>query len=670
MKNLIFLGIVTLLLLLSIPNFAQHNNSELPTSIRTDGMPPDSSAMLEVQDTTKGVLFSRMDSVQREAIVNPATGLLVYQTDGISGFYFYDGTEWIQLHGKLDAETLLGYHPSLDLSCMAVSGSIGIGPGPTSVAVSGDYAYVVDDGGYLQVIDVSNPTAPSMSGSAPIGIVGLDVAVSGSYAYVVEGGYNLLKVIDVSNPSAPVSSGSLVIGEYPFSVAVSNGYAYVVDWISKDLKVIDVSNPSSPVLSGSLVIGPSPESVAVSGGYAYVLESFFDQLQVIDVSDPSSPTLSGSLTIGPDPMSVAVSGGYAYVVDDDSDDLKVIDVSDPSSPVLSGSLGIGPFPFSVAVNGNYAYVLDLDKDLRVIDASGCGNPSLTIDPITGQVVEGPVVLWDNSGTDIVNLNDGDVLIQEGLEVNGTSTFNGGISGDVLLQQGLEVNGASTFNGGINGDVLIQEGLEVNGASTFTGGINGDLSVNGDLTLATSKSVYLGGQTTLGNDGMRFHQVNSNGYIDHVGSGDLHFRVDNGVGNSIRMVIKVDGYIGIGTTVPFHPLHLGSGAHVTSGGVWTNASDQSLKYDLQSIEYGLDEVMRLQAKSYKYKADDSPSIGFVAQEMEQIIPEIVSGVEGEKEIGYGLLTAVLVKAMQEQQEIIDKQQQQINWLMKQFEERSQ
>lgn len=51
---------------------------------------PDQSAQLEVVSTSKGVLIPRITASQRSGINSPATGLLVYQTDGSAGFYFYD----------------------------------------------------------------------------------------------------------------------------------------------------------------------------------------------------------------------------------------------------------------------------------------------------------------------------------------------------------------------------------------------------------------------------------------------------------------------------------------------------------------------------------------------------------------------------------------------------
>ena len=55
---------------------------------------PDASSALEIESTTGGILIPRMTETQRDAIVSPASGLMIYQTDEISGFYFYDGTQW------------------------------------------------------------------------------------------------------------------------------------------------------------------------------------------------------------------------------------------------------------------------------------------------------------------------------------------------------------------------------------------------------------------------------------------------------------------------------------------------------------------------------------------------------------------------------------------------
>ena len=66
---------------------------------------PDNSAQLDVTSTTKGMLVPRLSAAQRTAIAEPATGLIVYQTDGASGFYYNTGTPaaplWVLLINSL-----------------------------------------------------------------------------------------------------------------------------------------------------------------------------------------------------------------------------------------------------------------------------------------------------------------------------------------------------------------------------------------------------------------------------------------------------------------------------------------------------------------------------------------------------------------------------------------
>lgn len=66
-------------------------------SINNTGATADTSAMLDVSSTQKGLLIPRMSAAQRNAIATPATGLLIYQTDGDSGFYYYNGAAWFLL---------------------------------------------------------------------------------------------------------------------------------------------------------------------------------------------------------------------------------------------------------------------------------------------------------------------------------------------------------------------------------------------------------------------------------------------------------------------------------------------------------------------------------------------------------------------------------------------
>lgn len=86
-----------LILFLLLLNF--NNKSQAQLGVGTNS--PHVSAQLDVSSTTKGVLVTKMTQAQRTAIVTPAVGLLVFQTDGSSGFYYNAGTEaspsWIRI---------------------------------------------------------------------------------------------------------------------------------------------------------------------------------------------------------------------------------------------------------------------------------------------------------------------------------------------------------------------------------------------------------------------------------------------------------------------------------------------------------------------------------------------------------------------------------------------
>jgi trimeric autotransporter adhesin len=82
-----------IILLLSFLVFCFHLCNAQSVGIGT--FIPDSSAILDMQSTTKGVLIPRMNKAERNAILDPAAGLMVYQNGPDSiGFYFFNGGSW------------------------------------------------------------------------------------------------------------------------------------------------------------------------------------------------------------------------------------------------------------------------------------------------------------------------------------------------------------------------------------------------------------------------------------------------------------------------------------------------------------------------------------------------------------------------------------------------
>lgn len=207
----------------------------------------------------------------------------------------------------------------------------------TCVAAAGSYAYLIG-GTRLMVLDVSNPSAPTLVATAvlPGGFVG-DVAIEGNLLYAV-GSFGL-RVIDISDPLSPRLIGSTGGGGW-FTAAAQAGFLYAV--AGNTFSVIDATDPTSPHVTGAL---SASGYVAVDGAYAYVTG---DRLQVVDVSNPSNPVLAADVDIPDLPAdfvgTAEIHSGVAYVSTQQG--IVLFDVSTPHSPQLTGYFfaNSGPFP--------------------------------------------------------------------------------------------------------------------------------------------------------------------------------------------------------------------------------------------------------------------------------------------------------------------------------------
>jgi hypothetical protein len=86
--------------------------------INNTGATPDESAILDIQSTDKGLLVPRMSSLEKHNIPSPADGLIVYQTDSIPGYYYFNGDHWVTFahnSGGVDDILVVGSQDSLSI---------------------------------------------------------------------------------------------------------------------------------------------------------------------------------------------------------------------------------------------------------------------------------------------------------------------------------------------------------------------------------------------------------------------------------------------------------------------------------------------------------------------------------------------------------------------------
>ncbi|PTL80169.1 tail fiber domain-containing protein [Vitiosangium sp. GDMCC 1.1324] len=125
----------------------------------------------------------------------------------------------------------------------------------------------------------------------------------------------------------------------------------------------------------------------------------------------------------------------------------------------------------------------------------------------------------------------------------------------------------------------------------------------------------------------------------------------------RMTVY-NGCVGINTQTPSATLDVNGSLNV-QGFSWFrggySGSDLRLKQDITPVEDALEKVLRLRALRYRLRdsQDDAVYLGLIAQEVEQIFPEVVAeNAEGMKGINYSSLVAPLIEAIKTQQRQLD------------------
>ncbi len=141
------------------------------------------------------------------------------------------------------------------------------------------------------------------------------------------------------------------------------------------------------------------------------------------------------------------------------------------------------------------------------------------------------------------------------------------------------------------------------------------------------------------------------------------------GHSNQIFLKQStGNVGIGTNNPgTYKLYVSGAAYATGG--WAG-SDYRWKKNIEPIQDTLDRLTLLQGVTFNWRADEFPDhgftdekqIGLIAQDVEKIIPELVrTDEDGFKAVSYEKLTVVLLEAIKELKEIVEKQQAEIDLL---------
>jgi hypothetical protein len=306
-----------------------------------------------------------------------------------------------------------------------------------------------------------------------------------------------------------------------------------------------------------------------------------------------------------------------------------------------------------------------------IKSSGAGTYPIRIDNSEDtDMLFGVYESSDGDGNNgMLYLNDGAGNTDVKISTNGDSYFNGGklAIGADHADEPLTVRSSGE---NVN-CYLIEVGNDLHASNTkdawikYVGGAaTTDHSWTTGIVSDRFKIIRLGARGTAPDSGDIVMEFASTGTA-HLGmtSSDMRLYLGSQGGafganssNNLRPVGTAFYQNSGGANFVFERAGTGVGYIDASG--FNDGSDEALKKNIADLTYGLDTVKSLKPRKFKWKSNSEDAIGFIAQEVESIVPEIVSESNPEgtltsfKGLSYGHLTAVLVKALQEADDKID------------------
>jgi hypothetical protein len=236
--------------------------------------------------------------------------------------------------------------------------------GANDIEVAGDYAYCAYANG-LVILDVSDPTFPTLCSQRYCYGEGKRIGVSGNYAYLADGPGGL-RVFNIANVFSPTEIGHLQTIGSAVDVYIQGNYAYVAD-DSMGLFVVNVCSPSNPIMVGAFAMpdGYGASALTIADTFACVTSS--NKLNdvnpdgciyIINVNDPLNPFELRSFHLTESATSIVVSGDYIYVTFAAAEIMnggsRVFNILNPSWEYSTSIISSNSY--EIVVTNDYAFV--------------------------------------------------------------------------------------------------------------------------------------------------------------------------------------------------------------------------------------------------------------------------------------------------------------------------
>ena len=324
--------------------------------------------------------------------------------------------------------------------------------------------------------------------------------------------------------------------------------------------------------------------------------------------------------------------------------------------ILDQASGLGKIEFQSANTATWTIETSVDHtDLDIKK----GAKYLRIDTDASQITGAGLTIDNDLMPSSLTANtSGNAATATAWAASRTVTFDtGDVTGSFSIDGSADVDDVvlSVVDNSHNHEVsnITDLGTTLDTKANLTGAL-----FSGDVQIAEGEHIYFGNQSS-----------NTNGYASvrygSYGGGPRIFSIglQDGSSNDVNsMIINLDGksmYINNGLDSKLS-INGTSGSLVTEGDItaFGSVSDRNRKENIVKIDNALDKVSQISGYTFNYIGDDTPMTGVIAQELEEVLPEVVYETESpdgtqSKAVRHGNIVGLLIESIKELKAEIDE-----------------
>ncbi|MCP4437583.1 MAG: hypothetical protein GY810_01405 [Aureispira sp.] len=620
----LLIGILLSLLCLSLSISAQVKIGDNANSIHP-------ASVLELESTNKGFLPPRvpLTNINNWSPLAGAAieGMVVYSEGGAlaNGFYYWDNTQWQRLSAAQDAEWLdanINGNPLILAS---------------QAAATGDTVVIRDNGNIgigTTTPDVKLVVNTPAAGNQSTG----DIRLEGT------GSSGLWHKIQNSDNSFLFGMDS---GERFRFISGDGADTALIIQQDGDIGIgTDLPSERLHIFGGNIAV----QNVGLPGEYIAMKPNGFNSQLDIERGSGGNVRVRANEFQG---ITTVLSNRFADAYDIGS--TFVIGNATKTTDAPAGDIRIsGQNPLPLATTNQDG------GDILITGAAGVGIG-----------VDGDVILASTRG----NVGVGTTTPSEKLHVfGGNFALQNAAAGDYINLVPNAFSSALTIQRGTAGNVRVDANTFRAGtmvmADRYTSQFDGgnEIEIGGQNRSADSPT---GNISIVATDAF----ASATGTNQNGGNVSINGGANSGVGTYGDVVLATQGgNVGIGTNTPSQKLQVAGNIAPdvdathdlgTAALRWNNVfaqngtiqtSDRRLKKNIVGLDYGLSTVMQMKPVHFEWKKDGQAKIGFIAQDLETLIPEVVTkgdDANNTRGVNYAEIVTVLTKAIQEQQAQIEE-----------------